>query len=136
MHRREDKGSRRLFPLRVNTLVINIVVVLLVMALPVISGTAQPVATQGMAAMSAPADVAPIDTSSLAHKTTVQSAAPDVPCSNGINKTVDPPGNYTGTITWCPPANVTNVQVCDFFTTNAGGCPSIGRLDDTTIQFT
>src|SRR4051812_36249626 len=75
MFRREYKGSRRLFPIRLNAVTIGLVVaIILVLAVPAISRTAQSTDMQGMAAMAASADVAPIDTSALAHTTTVQSA--------------------------------------------------------------
>ena len=61
-------------------------------------------------------------------------AAP-LACQSGTNKTADPSTGYsTGQITFCP--NVSTVKVCDYFTSQDGGCPGDTVLASTTIQFT
>ena len=56
-------------------------------------------------------------------------------CSSGTNKTGDPGTGYsTGQITFCP--NTSTVRVCDYFTSQNGGCPGDTTLASTTMQFT
>src|SRR4051794_22640969 len=60
-------------------------------------------------------------------------AAP-LACQSGTNKTGNPPVFDTGQITFCP--NESTVYICDYFTTQNGGCPGDTRLADTDIQIT
>jgi hypothetical protein len=61
-------------------------------------------------------------------------AAP-LACQSGTNKSGDADTGFsTGQITFCP--NVSTVKVCDYFTTQNGGCPGETALASTTIQFT
>src|SRR5205809_305572 len=55
------------------------------------------------------------------------------PCSNPVNKTGNAPGYDTGQITFCPTVNT--IRVCDFFSSQDGGCPGSVRLGNTNIQF-
>src|SRR5438105_14307809 len=65
----------------------------------------------------------------------VEGPAVPLACTSGVSKTGDPSTGYsTGQITFCP--SVATVKVCDYFTSQDGGCPGSTRLANTTIQFT
>src|SRR4051794_25113278 len=120
MYRRENKRLRPFSPLRADALMVGILIVALIIASAAISGSARSVEPSDTAAIAAPHTVA-TGLSSLAQTTTGAAAAPAVACSNGINKTIDPPYYFSGTITWCPAPQTptTGVRVCDYFTNNA-----------------